>query len=190
MKNLMLLVCLVCAAPCLAEKSLMQSSINWIVDSLPDNTTFSYDSDSIRFKGCKQREYQMLFEHNLSQNISVEAALGYSKAKLHWGVFSQKVSVYQTSIIPRYEFNQKLSLGVGVIAQSTVAFKTTQGETFTLPRSTEWLAAARIKGLAAKHYWEVKVSSQKWQASNVSSENWFERGMADNKINLLYQGAF
>lgn len=189
MKNLLLLLCAVFSVNCVAENIWVKNSVEWLTDSLPEETLFNFDSEGLGFKGCKHREYQMRLSQPLSQDFSLDTTIGYSKGKLQWGVFSQKVSMYEWSLVPRYQVSERISFGVGFVSQSEVSFKTTQGLTFDLPRNTEWLAASRIQGLAENHYWELKVSSQKWQAS-AASGTWFERGEADNKINLLYSGYF
>jgi hypothetical protein len=163
--------------------------MEWIEASLPEETLFGYESTGLGFQGCKQREYEIRLSQPLSEHFMLDTSIGYAKGKLQWGVFSQRVSMYEMSVVPRYAVSERLSFGLGLVAQSEVMFKTTQGLAFDLPRNKEWLASARIQGLAAKHYWELKVSSQKWQATDISG-TWFERGVANNKINLEYVGAF
>jgi hypothetical protein len=174
---------------CVAENSLMKTSVQWIVDALPEDTSFNLASEGLGFKGCKHSDYQMRISQPLTESLSFDTSVGYSKGKLQWGVFSQKVSVYEVSIVPRYQVSERLSFGLGVIAQSEVKFTTTQGLAFDLPSNTEWLASSRIQGSALGHYWELMLSSQKWQASQ-NSGTWFERGAANNKFTLLYNGSF
>jgi hypothetical protein len=51
------------------------------------------------------------------------------------------------------------------------------------------LVSTRFKSLSDKHYVEVAVSSQQWQASSETG-NWFARGLADNKLNVSYRAVF
>jgi hypothetical protein len=188
-KRLLISFFVLASFSCFAENSLVRSSVQWIADVLPDDTSFDLASAGLGFKGCKQRDYQMRISQPLTASFSMDTSLGYSKGKLQWGVFSQKVSVYEVSIVPRYQVSERLSFGLGVIAQSEVKFTTSQGLAFDLPRNTEWLASSRIQGSAPGHYWEVMVSSQKWQTSQ-NAGSWFERGTANNKLTLLYNGSF
>jgi hypothetical protein len=188
-KRLLISFFVLASFSCFAENSLVRSSVQWIADVLPDDTSFDLASAGLGFKGCKQRDYQMRISQPLTASFSMDTSLGYSKGKLQWGVFSQKVSVYEVSIVPRYQVSERLSFGLGVIAQSEVKFTTSQGLAFDLPRNTEWLASSRIQGSAAGHYWEVMLSSQKWQTSQ-NAGSWFERGTANNKLTLLYNGSF
>lgn len=189
MKRLLISFFVLASFSCFAENSLVRSSVQWIADVLPDDTSFDLASAGLGFKGCKQRDYQMRISQPLTASFSMDTSLGYSKGKLQWGVFSQKVSVYEVSIVPRYQVSERLSFGLGVIAQSEVKFTTSQGLAFDLPRNTEWLASSRIQGSAPGHYWEVMLSSQKWQTSQ-NAGSWFERGTANNKLTLLYNGSF
>ena len=189
MKNLLLLLCTVFSVNCVAETTWIENSVEWLTEALPEETLFNFDSEGLGFQGCKQREYQMRLSQPLSEHFMLDSAIGYAKGKLQWGVFSQKVSMYEWSLVPRYQLSERVSFGVGFVSQSEVSFRTTQGIAFDLPRNTEWLAVSRFQGLAEDHYWELKISSQKWQAS-ADSGTWFERGEADNKINLSYSGYF
>ena len=189
MKRLLISFFVLASFSCFAENSLVRSSVQWIADVLPEDTSFDLASAGLGFKGCKQRDYQMRISQPLTASFSMDTSLGYSKGKLQWGVFSQKVSVYEVSLVPRYQVSERLSFGLGVIAQSQVKFTTTQGLAFDLPSNTEWLASSRIQGSAAGHYWEVMLSSQKWQTSQ-NAGSWFERGTANNKLTLLYNGSF
>lgn len=189
MKRILLCILMFCSFSCLAENLLLRTSINWIVEALPEDTSFDFASEGLRFKGCKQRDYQMRISKPMTEFISIDTSLGYSKGQLQWGVFSQKVTMYELSVVPRYQLSERLSIGFGVIAQSEVKFKTAQGLAFDLPSSTEWLASSRIQGVAPGHYWEFMLSSQKWQASQQAG-NWFERGLSNNKLSLAYNGSF
>ncbi|KXI29301.1 hypothetical protein [Paraglaciecola hydrolytica] len=189
MKNLLLLLCAVFSFNCLAENALLKHTVEWLVESLPKETLLDFDSAGMGFQGCKHREYQMRLTQPLSERFSVDTSLGYAKGKLQWGVFSQQVSMYEWSLVPRFQVSERLSFGLGLVTQSQVAFKTTQGLVFDLPKNTEWLLSSRMQALQAEHYWELTVSSQKWQATD-NMGSWFERGLADKQIKLMYNGAF
>lgn len=190
MKIRLWLLCSVFSCPSWAESALLKSSIEWIVDALPEKTSFAYEAEGLRFRGCKHREYEVRISQPLSEHFDLDSSIGYLKSKLQWGVFTQKVSMYELAVVPRYHLSERVSVGLGFVAQSQVTFKTTQGQVYDLPRNTEWLASARIQGLAVQHYWEVKVSSQKWQSNKLASESWIDQGLANNNISFLYSGAF
>lgn len=189
MKNLLLLLCAVFSVNCLAENSFLQNSVNWLADSLPEETLLDFESDSMGFQGCKHREYQMRLTQALSQRFSIDSSVGYANGKLQWGVFSQKVSMYEWSVVPRFQFSERFSVGFGVITQSQVTLKSTQGLVLELPRNSEWLLSSRIHGTLPNHYWDLTLSSQKWQTTNTAG-SWFERGVADQQIKLVYNGNF
>lgn len=188
-KSILFTIIFISSFSCLAENSLLTRSVKWVVDALPEDTMFDVASDGLKFSGCKHRDYQMRITQPINPQFSIETSLGYSKGQLQWGVFSQKVSVYELSLVPRYQVSERLSLGFGMVSQSDVKFKTTQGLEFDLPSSQEWLASSRIHGIEEGHYWELMVSSKKWQ-TNQSYGSWFERGLADNKLTLSYNGSF
>ena len=189
MKSLIACLLLVLCGSCQAANKLFSSSLEWAKASLPQELALEYDAEGLSFSGCKQREYQLRLTQPLTSRVSLDTTVGFAKGKLDWGVFSQKVSVYEFAVIPRYQLTDDLTLGMGVIAQSEVRFKAAHGKILDLPRSTEWLAVARISGLAEQHYWEIKFSSQKYAASNVS-DNWFDQGIPNHKLNLEYVGYF
>ena len=189
MKKLFFVCCAVFSVNCLAAKNVLQTSVDWLSESLPDDIDLTFNSSGVRFQGCKHSEYQISFNQPLSENWLIHSSLVYAKGRLNWGVFSQKVSMFEWSVEPRLQITDRFSLGLGLVARSQATFKTTQGQVFDLPQNTEWLITSRIQAHSPEHFWQVSLSSQKWDSSNDSG-TWFERGLADNQIKLSYQGAF
>ncbi|WP_293750134.1 hypothetical protein [uncultured Paraglaciecola sp.] len=189
MKSVLLATCLLISSHCSANSDVLASTLNWLQTWAPQNVEFKVEKSAIKFSGCKQKEYLAAFNQPLTENFVLEMGVGYAKGAHSWGVFKQKISVKEFSIIPRYQFSHDLSIGFGVIAQSQTEFKTSQGIEFNLPRNTEWLVNTRTDGFANNHYWEWTASSQKWGASNDFG-GLFENGATNNKIGLSYNGYF
>ncbi|WP_339723535.1 hypothetical protein [uncultured Paraglaciecola sp.] len=189
MKSVLLATCLLVSSHCCASSDALATTLNWLKTWTPQNIEFTVAKSSIKFRGCKQKEYLAAFHQPLTENIVVEMAVGYAKGRHSWGVFSQKISVVEFAFVPRYQFNHSVSIGFGLVAQSQTEFKTTQGTEFNLPKNTEWLLNTRINGFANNHYWEWSASSQKWSASDDSGRL-FENGATNNKIGLSYNGYF
>jgi hypothetical protein len=189
MKYVILLSCLLLTSTCFAGSERLAFAKGWLASWAPEHLELNVASSGLKFNGCKQKEYQLHLSQPVGDSFEIESVVSYAKAKLSWGVFSQKISVREFSLIPRYYLSHNLSLGIGVVAQSAVEFKSALGLQFDLPANTEWLLSARTKGFAAKHFWELSVSSQKWDATR-SSGNWYETGSANSKVSLMYNGYF
>lgn len=189
MKYVILLSCLLLTSPCFAGSERLAFAKGWLASWAPEHLELNVASSGVKFNGCKQKEYQLQFNQPIGNNFEIESVISYAKAKLSWGVFSQKISVKELSFIPRYNLFHDFSLGFGVVAQSAVEFKSVLGLQFDLPANTEWLLSARTKGFAAKHSWELSVSSQKWDATKPSG-TWYETGSANSKVSLMYNGYF
>lgn len=189
MKIVLLLVSVVFSSQCLAGSERLEYAKEWLANWLPETMEFNVDSFGVKFQGCKQKEYQLKLRQPITSDFSIETAASYAKARLSWGVFSQKLTMQEISIIPRYHVSHNWSLGFGVISQSAAEFKSTVGVEVDLPSNTEWLLSARTQGFANKHTWELSVSTQKWEATR-SKGTWYETGSANSKINLLYIGYF
>lgn len=187
-KHLLILLCLL-SFHCSANDNFWSQSVDWLKDSLPDSAQLQFNKASIKFKGCKQKDYQLQLTQNINSNLYLETSVGYAYGKLNWGAHSQKVSVKEWSIVPRYQLNEKIDVGFGMVAQSAPEFKTSHGAQIDLPKNSTWLVSTRFKSLSDKHYVEVAVSSQQWQASSETG-NWFARGLADNKLNVSYRAVF
>lgn len=189
MKFVILLSCLLHTSTCFAGSERLDFAKGWLASWVPEHLELNVASSGVKFNGCKQKEYQLQFSQPIGDSFEIESVVSYAKAKLSWGVFSQKLSVKQLSFVPRYHLFHDLSLGFGVITQSAVEFKSVLGLQFDLPANTEWLLSARTKGFTAKHSWELSVSSQKWDATQTSG-NWYETGSANSKVSLMYNGYF
>lgn len=189
MKSVLVMTCLLMSNLCSASSDVMDNTFAWLQTLAPENIEFKVEKSSIKFSGCKQKEYLALMHQPVTENITLEMGLGYAKGRHSWGVFNQKISVKELSFIPRYQVSQNISIGLGLVAQSQTDFSTSQGAEFNLPKNTEWLINTRVVGFAQNHYWEWTASSQKWQASNKFGEL-FESGATNNKIGLSYNGYF
>ena len=189
MRSILLATCLMVSSHCAARTDALAATLDWLQSWSPQNIEFKMVKSAIKFSGCKQKEYLAAMNQPLSENLVLEMGLGYAKGAHSWGVFNQRISVKELSIIPRYQLNHNLSVGFGVVSQSQTEFKTSQGIEFNLPSNTSWLIKSRADGFATNHYWELTASSQKW---NVSSDlgGIFENGARDSKIALNYTGYF
>jgi hypothetical protein len=189
MKSILLATSILISSHCFASSDVLATSLNWLKTWTPQNIEIKVAKSDIKFSGCKQKEYLAAFNQPLTENIILEMGLGYAKGKHSWGVFSQKISVKEFTIIPRYKLSHRVSIGFGLVAQSQTEFKTSQGIEFNLPKNTEWLVNTRTTGFASNHYWEWTASSQKWSASDDLGKL-FENGATDNRIGLSYNGYF
>lgn len=189
MKKYILLVLLLLGANCQAEENFIKSSVNWIKESLPDNTKVVFNKSKIKFTGCKQREYDLSLYQPINSVLSLEGGLMYATGKLNWGVHRQKISLKRYSFVPRVKLNNRVNFGVGVVLQSAPEFRTSIGEDFDLPRSQILLANARFRGIRDTHEIEVEFSSHKWDATNQFG-TLFENGLTDNKLTVSYQAFF
>ena len=189
MRLLVLLCCTIFSFNSLADKRFLEASADWLSQNLPEDLNVAFESSGVKFQGCKQREYQINLNQPLTERWLINSSLVYAKGKLNWGVFSQKVSMFEWSVVPEFKISDTLSIGIGRVTRSQVTFKSTQGNVFELPQNAEWLITSRIQAHSPEHYWQVSLSSQKWDSSNDAG-TWFERGLADNQIKLSYQGAF
>jgi hypothetical protein len=189
MKAFLLATFLLISSHCSASSDALATTLSWMQTWAPQNIEFKVEKSAIKFSGCKQKEYLAALNQPLTENFVLEMGLGYAKGRHSWGVFSQKISVKEFSIIPRYQVSHDISIGFGMIAQSQTEFRTSQGLEFNLPKNTEWLVNTRTEGFANNHYWEWTASSQKWSAASDLG-GLFENGLTNNKIGLSYNGYF
>lgn len=187
-KYICLLVALI-SGSCNAKDNFLATSFDWLKSTLPDSTHLEFNKSKIKFDGCKHREYNLSLVQPVSENFSIESGVSYAKGKLSWGIHSQRISLRQYSFLPRFKFNNKISLSAGVIIQSAPEFKTSQGMEFELPKSKKFLISSRFKGLRDDHEIDIELSSHRWEATGETN-SWFDRGLADNKLNISYAAYF
>ncbi|MBU3002176.1 hypothetical protein [Paraglaciecola arctica] len=189
MKSILVTTSILISSHSYASSDVLATTLNWLKTWSPQNIEFTMLKSAIKFNGCRQKEYLAAFNQPLTDNITLEMAVGYAKGKHSWGVFSQKISVKEFTFVPRFHLTQNVSIGFGVIAQSQTEFKTSQGIELNLPKNTEWLFSTRTNGFAYNHYLEWSLSSQKWRASNDFG-GLFENGTTNHKVVLSYNGYF
>lgn len=189
MKAVLVVTSLLLFSHCAVASKVLEPAFKWLQSYAPQGIEFKVEKSAIRFNGCKQKEYFALFNQPLSEKFVVELGLGYAKGRHSMGVFNQRISVKEFSLVPRYQLNHQVSIGFGMVAQSETEFRTTQGLEFNLPKNKEWMLNARKKGFARDHYWELAVSNQTWDATDEFGLL-FDNGLTDNKLALSYSGFF
>ncbi|MFT4993595.1 MAG: hypothetical protein ACI965_000615 [Paraglaciecola sp.] len=174
---------------CQASEQFWSTGVSWLKQSLPEHSKLELRKAKISFKGCRQRDYQLLLTQYFKHDFFVETSIAYASGKLNWGAYHQKISVKQWSFVPYYYLSERVNLGLGIVMQAPPEFKTSQGEALQLPKNLTWLVSSRIQGLSKQHYMDVSITRQQWQSGNTSTA-WFERRRADNKLNIAYQAFF
>lgn len=172
-----------------AEEVIWAETLTWLQTNLPEQSQLGFSENTIKFDGCRQREYRLTLDQVLSKKLHVESVIGYEKGELTWGAHKQKISMREWSIVPRYQFNRLFDIGFGVVRSMAAQFETTDGADLQLPKSIQWLLSSRTAGLDDNHFFEVTISSQQWQSTNPNG-NWLERGYVDKKLILAYTGQF
>lgn len=181
------LIALVFMLPCKAEDYL-RSSVDWLKSSLPD-TKIEFNKERIRFDGCNQKEYQLVVTQPLTDSLSLNGGLSYARGKLDFGIFQQDIQVRRVSLVPTLTTSQNVSFGLGVMLQSEPQFRDSNGFSFDLPASQMMMFETRLQDNNKRHQLLIRLSSQRWDSSDING-NWFERGLADNKLSLRYEAEF
>ncbi|MFT2091769.1 hypothetical protein [Paraglaciecola sp. 2405UD69-4] len=189
MKTIMLCIFVLTPKLCFANIEMLEPTIEWLASFNSENIEFGVDKSAIKFAGCKQVTYSASINRPITKSTSLEMGVGYAKGRHSWGVFNQRVSVKELSVIPRYQFTHDVSLGLGVILQTPTEFTTAQGVQFDLPKNSEWLLNARIDGVHDSHYWEVALASQTWDGNQYFSST-LDKKVTNNKLELQYKGYF
>lgn len=189
MKRLISLAFLMTSSSVCADSEWVNQSVEWLKDALPQNTTVSFNKSRIKFNGCKHREYELLVSQPVTENFTVEAQITQAKGQLDWGLYKQSVRLEQFSIVPRYRVSERVSLGAGMVIQSSPEFRTSHGFDTDLPEGEILLLNSRIYGIQQDHQIEFEISRTRYAATSESG-TWFERGEADNKVTLSYEVIF
>ncbi|MEO9944501.1 MAG: hypothetical protein ABJD02_12145 [Paraglaciecola sp.] len=189
MKTVLFCIFVLTPKLCFANIEMLEPTIEWLSGFNSENIELGVDKSAIKFAGCNQVTYSASFNQALTKSASLEMSLGYAKGRHSWGVFNQRVSFKELSIIPRYQVNHDLSIGAGVTLQTSTEFKSAQGVQLDLPKNSEWLLNARMNGMHSSHYWEVAIASQTWDVSQTFSSI-FDKKVTNSKLELQYKGYF
>ncbi len=97
---LMLYTCF-CLFPANACAAALERVERWFGQHSFSDTplSLSLTKNKIQFKGCKQKQYQLALNQQISPMFNVEAIIHYNKGLLNYGVLSQRVKSHEFELV-------------------------------------------------------------------------------------------
>ena len=81
--------------------SAIEDAEQWLSEyvSLDDTFSIALSKNKIRFKGCKQKQYQLVVNQQFTKRFNVEAIVHYNKGLLDYGVLAQRVKSHEFEVV-------------------------------------------------------------------------------------------
>ena len=184
-----------CFCPCFllagaANASVVEKAQEWLNKYSDSDDTFSLTltKNKIKFKGCKQKQYQLAFSQKLAPMFNVEAIVHYNKGLLDYGVMSQRVRSHEFEVVSWWDRGD-YRLGLSHKVRPRHEMSNPVADTIRLPTSTSAGLYVEIPFKEDKHLLTVGAMRESWESEGASMQlPW--RSSRDNQVKVEYAITF
>jgi hypothetical protein len=175
---------------CQASEEWVDSSVDWAKSIIPDQLTVSVNKTKTRFKGYKQQRIELLAVQKIKSNITLETELRMHRARSE-GIQGHRELDFSATVMPRYQVNQFVSVGVGVKYEAAPVLQLPGNERQSLGAGHAFVMSGKIRGLNEKQWLQIDLANYKRDSFNVAG-NFASNvdGFSENTLSLRYQGQF
>lgn len=184
-----------CICSCLmmasaANASVVEKAQQWLNEYSDSDDTFSLTltKNKIKFKGCKQKQYQLAFSQKLAPTFNIEAIVHYNKGLLDYGVLSQRVKSHEFEVVSWWN-RGGYRLGLSHKVRPRHEMRIPVADTIRLPTSTTAGLYVEVPFNEDKHLLTVGALRESWESGDASLQlPW--RSSRDNQVKLQYAITF
>lgn len=166
----------------------LNQGLSWMQSALPENGKLSFTRNKFKIPGSKQKQYQLIYQHRLSQYWQLQGKVNYAKYRYYIGGQNQSIKSIDWSFIPRLQLGDGIKLGFGLKRAMSPKLNS-QNINAELPRSQTLLINTEFESHDQGSRWLIEISRRHWQAKS-NHPDWFKHNQVDNKISLDYQWQF
>ncbi len=194
MKNIILaiasLVFVVCSYECHATDEWIESSVNWAKSVVPEQLTVSVNKTKTSFEGYRQQKIELLAVQNIKNNFTLETEIHMNRARAE-GIVGHKETDISASIMPRYQVNQYLNVGVGIKYEPAPIVELPGNGRQSLGSARSLVVSGKIKGLSKDQWLQIDVANYKRDSFDVAGAYAANiNGFTENTVSLNYKGRF
>jgi len=173
-----------------ANASVVEKAEQWLNQYSDSDDTFSLTltKNKIKFKGCKQKQYQLAFSQKIAPMFNIEAIVHYSKGLLEYGVLSQRVRSHEFEVVSWWD-NGDYRLGLSHKVRPRHELNIPVTDTIRLPTSTSACVYLEIPFKEDKHLLTFGAMRESWESDGASQEiAW--RASRDSQVRVQYAITF
>jgi len=184
-----------CICPCITMASVANASVvekaqQWLNKYTDSDDTFSLTltKNKIKFKGCKQKQYQLALSQRIAPMFNIEAIVHYNKGLLDYGVLSQRVKSHEFEVVSWWDSgNYRVGLSHKVRPRHEMSVPV--ADTIQLPTSTSAGVYLEIPFKENKHLLTLGALRESWESDGASLQlPW--RSSRDNQVKVQYAITF
>lgn len=184
-----------CLSPCLlmptsGNADVLEKAQEWLNQYAEQDNTFtlSLTKNKIKFKGCKQKQYQLTFNQQLSSQFNIQAIVHYNKGLLDYGVLSQRVRSHEFEVVSWWDTGDfRLGLSHKVRPRHEISIPV--ADTIALPTSTTAGLYLEVPFKNNQHIVTFGALQESWNADSASfALPW--RTSRDSQLTVQYAITF
>ena len=184
-----------CTCSCLmmagaANASVVEKAQQWLNKYSDSDDIFSLTltKNKIKFKGCKQKQYQLAFSQKIAPMFNIEAIVHYNKGLLDYGVLSQRVKSHEFEVVSWWDRGD-YRLGLSHKVRPRHEMRIPVADTIRLPTSTTAGLYVEVPFNEDRHLLTVGAMRESWESGDASLQlPW--RSSRDNQVKVQYAITF
>jgi len=173
-----------------ASASALETAERWLNEYVSKDDRFSValTKNKIRFKGCKQKQYQFVLNQKFTDSFNVQAIVHYNKGLLNYGVLTQRVKSHEYELVSWWDRGDyRVGLSHKIRPQHEISIPI--ADTIQLPTSITSGIYVEIPFVDAQHTLTIAALRESWAADDASMRlPW--RTSHDSQVQLQYAIAF
>lgn len=184
-----------CICSCLmmagaANASVVEKAQQWLNKYSDSDDIFSLTltKNKIKFKGCKQKQYQLAFSQKIAPMFNIEAIVHYNKGLLDYGVLSQRVKSHEFEVVSWWDRGD-YRLGLSHKVRPRHEMRIPVADTIRLPTSTTAGLYVEVPFNEDRHLLTIGAMRESWESGGASLQlPW--RSSRDNQVKVQYAITF
>ena len=173
-----------------ANASVVEKAQQWLNKYSDSDDIFSLTltKNKIKFKGCKQKQYQLAFSQKIAPMFNIEAIVHYNKGLLDYGVLSQRVKSHEFEVVSWWDRGD-YRLGLSHKVRPRHEMRIPVADTIRLPTSTTAGLYVEVPFNEDRHLLTVGAMRESWESGGASLQlPW--RSSRDNQVKVQYAITF
>lgn len=184
-----------CAVPFLlivsdVNADVVEETERWLnkYSNSDDSFSLSLIKNKIKFKGCKQKQYQLALNKRIGSMFNVEGIVHYNKGLLDYGVLSQRVKSHEYEVVSWWDSGDyRIGLSHKIRPQHEISLPV--ADSIQLPTSITSGLYVQFPFNEDSHLLTIGALRESWDSSDASiSLPW--RSSRDNQVTLQYAITF
>ncbi|AEF04798.1 hypothetical protein C7Y69_12890 [Alteromonas sp. KS69] len=170
--------------------SAIEDAEQWLSEyvSLDDTFSIALSKNKIRFKGCKQKQYQLVVNQQFTKRFNVEAIVHYNKGLLDYGVLAQRVKSHEFEVVSWWDKGSyRVGLSHKIRPEHEISIPV--AEVIQLPTSTTASVYFEVPLMEERHTLTVAASRESWKSDSATIQLPWSKAH-DNQVKLQYAIAF